>query len=120
MTVSSNTANSSTALTLCPVNRTRHLCSYTIMPLVFSLQSLFSLHFLFCFVPLRYKVNAQAPQLCKEPKDRTGQRGREVGQLGTKAQKGSSNEAGKASYHVRMMPLLQSTEVGQQEGDGRR
>lgn len=30
MTISSNTANSSTALTLCPVNRTRHLCCYTI------------------------------------------------------------------------------------------
>ena len=43
-----------------------------------------------------------------------------MGQLGTKAQKGSSNEAGRTSYHVRMMSLLQSTETGQQEGGGRR
>lgn len=56
----------------------------------------------------------------KNQRTRTGQRGREVGHPGTKAQKGSSNEAGRTSYHVRMMSLLQSTEVGQQEGGGRR
>lgn len=56
----------------------------------------------------------------KNQRTRTGQGGREVGQLGTKAQKGSSNEAGRTSYHVRMMSLLQSTEAGQQEGGGRR